>query len=79
MTQKNAMIVVLSFPIIFSCYDIYYGRNGIIKCLSAASVRGGVAKEIKVIDHDEFGAVPSLGCSLVSYYAWMLWNYTMLV
>ena len=69
MTQKNPIIVVLSIPIIFSCYNIYFGRNGIFNCLPAASVRGGVAKEVKVTDYEEFGAVPLLGCSLVSYHA----------
>ena len=58
------MIVVLSFPIIFSCYNIYFDRNGIFNCL-----RGGAAKEVKVTDYEEFGAVPLLGCSLVSYRA----------
>ena len=46
MTQKNPMIVVLSFPIIFSCYNINFGRNGIFNCLP-------VAIEVKVTDYEE--------------------------
>ena len=60
MTQKNPLIVVLSFPIIFSCHNIYFSKNGIFNCLPATSVRGGVGKVVKVTDHEEFGAVPLL-------------------
>ena len=67
------MVVVLSFRIIFFCYNSYLAGIAFFKCLHATSVRDGVAKEVKVTDYEDFGAVPLLGCSLVSYHAWMLW------
>ena len=60
MTQKNPMIVVLSYFLV-----IIYILAGMAISIVSLPRQSGVVWGKRNLDYEEFGAVPLLGCSLV--------------